>query len=353
MRRKALFFLPSSTGGAERMTITIGKMLPMDDFEVKFIIVGRNTGSIGRFIPSEYTTEFLYISNVWDFFTLKLMRIMRRERPHVVFCSLMVYNSRVALAAHFIGGIKIVIRNNNDFTNMRKDKLLLCKATYPLANVIIAQQEEMMQDIIKHIPKVADKIVVLQNPVDVSTIKAKANAPSPFPPNLKQRECNYVCVARFTHAKGQDVLAKAFAILAKKNKDAHLYFIGKYDENDHYCKQVKQIVIDSGLDDRVHFVGFDDDPYRWMRHCNCLVLPSRREGLPNVLIEAQYLGIPVAATESLPVIRRIVKEGINGYTAPSDNPKALAEAMEKAITLHDVPTTYKSAEPSEFIKLFR
>lgn len=353
MRRKALFFLPSSIGGAERMTITIGKMLPKDEFEVKFIIVGRNSGSIGRFIPSEYATEFLHISNVWDFFTFKIMRIMRRERPHVVFCSLMVYNSRVALAAHLTGGVKIVVRNNNDFTRMRKDKLLLCKATYPFANVIIAQQEEMKQDIINHIPKVADKVVVLQNPVDVSTIKAKANAPSPFPLDIRQNGCNYVCVARFAYAKGQDVLAKAFAILAKRNKDAHLYFVGKYDENDRYYKKVKQLVTDTGLDNRVHFVGFDDDPYRWMRHCNCLVLPSRREGLPNVLIEAQYLGIPVAATVSLPVIRRIVKEGVNGYTVPSNNPQALAEAMEKAIKLHDVPVTYKSAEPSEFVELFR
>ena len=235
------------------------------DFNTDFVLA-IGSGSVidtAKAIAHAAANKDIY---VWDFFTFKIMRIMRRERPHVVFCSLMVYNSRVALAAHLTGGVKIVVRNNNDFTRMRKDKLLLCKATYPFANVIIAQQEEMKQDIINHIPKVADKVVVLQNPVDVSTIKAKANAPSPFPLDIRQNGCNYVCVARFAYAKGQDVLAKAFAILAKRNKDAHLYFVGKYDENDRYYKKVKQLVTDTGLDNRVHFVGFDDDPYRWMRH---------------------------------------------------------------------------------------
>lgn len=353
MKKKVLFFVPATTGGAERMSITIGKILPRDEFDVKFIIVGRDRGTIARFIPSDFDVEYLYMYNIWDFVTFKMIRIMRREHPYAVFCSLMVLNTRVLSAAHLVGGIKTVIRNNIDFSNMRKDKLLLCKFTYQFADIIIAQQEEMKQDIAFHIPKVADRIVVLQNPIDISTIKAKSKTPSPFSDSNETVEYNYVCVARFSYAKGQDVLVKAFVALAKRNNNAHLYFVGMYDKNERYYRSVKQIVEDEGLVNRVHFVGFDDNPYRWMRYCSCLVLPSRREGLPNVLIEAQYLGIPVVATESIPVIKRIVTEGVNGYTVPIDAPEALADAMEKAIGLHDVPTTYKSAEVSQFVQLFR
>ena len=353
MKKKALFFLFSTTGGAERMTITIGKLLPQNEFDVKFVIVGPNRGTIGRFIPSGYEVEYLRIYNIGDFVTFRMIAIMKRERPHVVFCSLMFLSVRMLMAARWVGDIKTVVRNDNYLSILRSDQLFLCKLLYPYSDVIIAQQEEMKSDIASHIPKVAQKIVVLQNPLDLMTIDAKAKSSSPFTENKNEKVYNYVCVARFAYSKGQDVLAQAFVILAEKNPYAHLYFIGMYNEQDPFYVNISKMVNEAGLKKRVHFVGFDDNPYRWMCHCDCLVLPSRIEGLPNVLIEAQYLGIPVVVTASIPVIKRIVSEGVNGYIVPLDNPEAMAEAMDKALELHNVPMTYQSAMPDDFVRLFR
>ena len=73
-KRKVLFFLPSNTGGAERMTITLAKMLPRDEFEVKFVIVHRSLGTIVNFIPPEYEVIHIPVHNIWCAATLRIIK---------------------------------------------------------------------------------------------------------------------------------------------------------------------------------------------------------------------------------------------------------------------------------------
>ena len=90
-----------------------------------------------------------------------------------------------------------------------------------------------------------------------------------------------------------------------------------------------------------------------MFHSDCFVLPSRLEGLPNVLLEAMYLKRPVVASVCIPVIDRMVEEGYNGYKVKPEQPVAMAEAMEKALSLKDFELTFRTAEKEDFINLFK
>ena len=103
----------------------------------------------------------------------------------------------------------------------------------------------------------------------------------------------------------------------------------------------------------MHFVGYDSNPYRWLKYADCYVMPSRFEGLPNSLIDAMYLGRPVVATRCIPVIDRIVKNGYNGIVVESENVNALAEGMKNAPSLKDYDMTYHPATCEDFISLFR
>ena len=106
------------------------------------------------------------------------------------------------------------------------------------------------------------------------------------------------------------------------------------------------------LTDKVHCVGFKDNPYIYVKHADCFVLSSRNEGLPNVLIEALYLGTPSAATTCIPIIERIIENGETGYLAESENPESLAKAMINASALGRIKSTYKSATINDFTNLF-
>lgn len=350
MMKKILFFIPGGTGGAERVSVTISKFLPRDKYNVIFVIVDRKRGSIEKFIPNGVEIQFIKIRNFWDFVTYRILRLIRHERPDFVFVSIFHLSPRVLLAAKLCG-VKAIVRSSN----MLKDglpyyKKLMLKYTYPWAYKVIAQQEEMRDELLNEFSLDPSRVFALQNPLDINTINAKIRVPSPF---LDDNQDKFVWVARIAYQKGQDVLVKAFDIVKRKNPRAHLYLVGAYNEEDRYYQDMQQFIIDSKIRDSVHFVGFDDNPYRWMYNCDCFVLPSRWEGLPNSLIEATYLGKAAVSTRCLPIITRIIKEGKNGYTCEIENPQDLANAMEKALALNVERISYTSATPDEFVDLFK
>ena len=349
-KKKILFFVGAGVGGAERMTVRIGRFLRTDEFEPTIVIVGRNTGNIVNYIPNDIKTIHLKVCNIYDFTTCRIISLLKKEKPYAVFSSSMYLNIRVIAAAHHIGGIKIVVRSENTLFAVSKLTRYLVNKTYKYADHIIAQQDEMKEEIhtLLNIPN--DKISALPNPIDTEYIDTNLNVASPY---KNHEHINYVWVARFDYTKGQDVLLKAFHKVYNANVSSHLYFVGGYNEDSDYFKDIKEYIDQNKLSDNVHFVGFDKNPYRWVKYCDCFVQPSRLEGLPNALIEAMYLQKPVVASLCIPVIGRIVKDGYNGYIVPSEDIQGMSEAMIKAISLKKIEMTYKPASQHDFINLFK
>lgn len=348
-KRKVLFFLPSNTGGAERMTVTIAKMLPLDRFDVKFIIIHRSLGTIVKFIPKEYEIIHIPIYNIYCAATLKMIRIIKKEKPDIVFSSLLYLNVRLIIAAKFCR-VKVIVRNNIDLSRtLSRINPLLVKLTYKLADKVIAQQDEMHDEII-HFTKIPkEKVITLYNPLDIDNINDKIKESSPF---VKNNQINFLWVGRFAYEKGQDLIVKALKIVRNTIPNAHLYLVGSYNLNSSYDMSVKQYVCDNNLSEYIHFVGFDANPYRWIYNCDCYVMPSRLEGLPNSLIEAMYLGKPVVATRCVPIVSRIVKDEYNGILVESENVESISKGMIKALSLNNFSMTYKAASSEDFINLF-
>lgn len=345
--KKILLFIPASTGGAERVTIIIAKMLKQAGFIPKLVIVDHKRGDIENFIPADIEIDFLRCSHI-PFSLPGLLRYIRKEKPYKTFCSLGHLTPFVILASR-LNRVPVIIRNDLSLKDEYLYALLLRKITYPMAQWNISQTDEMRDDYIKILKLNPQKSVVLQNPVDKDQISQKLlGATSPYPEDNKQ--INYLWVGRFHYNKGQDVLAKAFLKVCTEKENAHLYFVGNYNEDDEFFINVKNSIKDIAY--RVHFIGFDSNPYRWMKYADCFVLPSRKEGLPNSLLEAMYLGRPAVAARCLPVIDRIVDEGKNGYVVPVDDDEAMAEAMIKALSLKDCNLSFQSAKDNQYVELF-
>ena len=349
-KKKVLFFLPPTVGGAERMTVTIAKMLSNDEFEVKFVIVGRNTGDIVKFIPTSYETLLLPIRGLWDFCTFRIANLIHKERPHAVFASLMYLNARVIWASKLLG-VKSVVRNNIDLFNALPKNRWYSKFSYRWADYIIAQQEEMREGIIAATHSAPPKVITRHNPIDTDFINEKSKDKSPYDKNDKS--IKFVWTARINRAKGQDILIKAFDIVHRTIPCSKLYLIGKYEKTDGYYQELLQYITAKNLSDSVFMTGFDDNPYKWVVNADCYVMPSRKEGLPNSLIDAMYLRKPVVATTCVPVITRIVKNGYNGILVTPEDVKAMADAMQKALQLRNFEMTYVGARKDDFINLFR
>jgi glycosyltransferase involved in cell wall biosynthesis len=84
------------------------------------------------------------------------------------------------------------------------------------------------------------------------------------------------------------------------------------------------------LDDKVRFLGHRDDVPRLLAAADLLVLPSKYEGLPNIVLEAMRFRKPVVATAA-PGTTELVVDGQTGRLVPVGNPQALAAALRAVL----------------------
>lgn len=340
------------------MTTNIGKAFDTSKYEVVFVVIRGQNGisQIQDFIPVQYRIVYVQRSGVLQIMK-ELYKVIKNEHPDFVFCSMQHYNRKLLLLSNFFPYCKFIIRNaNNLYVHTRLQKILMA-ISYPFADVIITQTEEMSEELIKAFHLKREKVVCLHNPVDVKLINEKLLKAKVIPlgtiPTKKEKIVRYIAVGRYSFEKGFDLLIDAFYLVTEHNPDSELVIVGR---NDGVCEQhyreLQQKAQQYNLSDKIYFQGYTDNPYAYIVTADCFVLSSRSEGLPNVLIEAQYLGIPAAAFTCIPIIGRIVIDGETGYTAKSLDVKELSEAMLKAPRLERIESRYKSATLEDYVSLF-
>lgn len=340
--------MPSSVGGAERVTINYSCLLETNKYKKVFVLIGNDFSNVRRLIPTDSQIYEIRIKNINRWGIIRILKILLIEKPDFVFSSMFWVNVRVLIAAKLLG-IKTIVRNNINLDRLQKWMIILVKLTYRFAYKIIVQQEEMYDEMAMAVPMIQEKVQIVYNPLLKEEIDVKKNNDNPF---TKDNEIKILCVGRISEEKGQDVLIEAFSIVVRQITQANLYFVGKYSADSSFYKRLVSIVNKYGLNNKVHFCGFDSNPYRWMNNCDCLVMPSRLEGLPNVLIEAMYLKKAVVATTCIPIVSRIVKDRYNGFLVESENFKKMASAIIDALKLKDFEMTYTPADKEIINRIF-
>lgn len=123
--------------------------------------------------------------------------------------------------------------------------------------------------------------------------------------------------------KGFDVLLQAWGLVHREIPEMRLRLYGGGD-----ARPWRQLAEAEGTGDSVAFPGAVADLVPAFAQAGFLVLPSRVEGLSNVLLEAQSVGLP-AVVSDIPGNRSVVTDGVNGLVVPVGDVPALAEAMLK------------------------
>lgn len=347
-KRKVLIFTPGGAGGAERMSIFFGRNLPKELFDVKYVIIGR-LRKIYNLIPDDYPVDCVSVRNKYAFSTLRIWWKIIKEKPDVVFTSQEAYNPRVIIASK-LACKKVVVRSSNMIGSYTRARYISIVLTYPWADLLIAQQEQMKKEMIKLLKVNPNKIVTIHNPIDTKNINTLCNSSSPYP--IDER-IKFVNVGRINHAKAQDIAIRAMRIVKKKIPNAHLYFVGGYSKKNEYYIDLINLVKQLQLDDCIHFIGYDENPYKWVKYADCFVFPSRIEGLPNALIEATYLKVPCVASRSLNIIDDIIKDGQNGFVIPVNDTDNFAQAMIDSIKMKNCKMIYIPGNCQDFTNILK
>ena len=142
---------------------------------------------------------------------------------------------------------------------------------------------------------------------------------------LKDTDRVYCFVGRLHRDKGVKELVRAFNRLAP---NARLLIVGNADETAPIDAATR-----SGLEQpRIHLLGFQQDVRPALAIAHVLVLPSYREGFPNVILQAGAMRLPVLATD-VSGCNEFVSHGANGWLVEPRNGDALFKAMQEALVL--------------------
>jgi glycosyltransferase involved in cell wall biosynthesis len=134
------------------------------------------------------------------------------------------------------------------------------------------------------------------------------------------------CVGSFERRKGQSVLFEALKkIIAGPFPDIHLMIVGDGPDEE----MLKRKRIDMNLENNITFFPFTREPVYIYGRMDILALPSLyKEGLPNVLLEAMAMGIPVVASK-MAGVPELVLDGETGYMVEPGQVDQLSEGLIK------------------------
>ena len=157
-----------------------------------------------------------------------------------------------------------------------------------------------------------------------------------FQPNTKEfsREDKtrplILSIGRFRPKKGFPILIQACALLKKAGHQFQCVLVG-YGPLE---QDLKRMIHQFGVSDCVRLTGKvpQDGILNWFQQASIFVLPCQiaedgdRDGIPNVLVEAMSMGLPVVST-AIASIPELIHDGHNGILTPQHDPESLTEAL--------------------------
>lgn len=349
MKYKIVFFLPNlNGGGAERVAVNMIRQLDLELFSISLILV-QKTGEYLDHIPAQVDIINLNM-NKTIFSIYKLHKIIKKLKPDIVYSTL--YRTSIALYLSLLGQKKkhvTILRNPTSPKLVLEEKSLspmmkfLLEKSYHNADCILAQTPEMKDEISQYHHICKEKIKVFLNPIDITNIKENINEiENPFSNN----KINIVAAGRLGKEKGFDILLKSLKYVIEQDEKYFLNIIGKESGEE---KNLYNLVNELNLTENVKFWGFQKNPYKFFYFSDLYVLSSRREGLPNTVLENLYLKKPIVATNCIPFMYDLIDNNINGYIVDVEDVEGLANAI---LNYKKLNTTSKIWKGSDVNKLF-
>lgn len=169
----------------------------------------------------------------------------------------------------------------------------------------------------------ADQTQVIANGIDLAPF---ASADEKI---FAEREPAIMMVARFGAQKDHPTLIRAIAELRKRGCKVPLYLAGGGKER--HRERAMRLAHELGVQDQVVFCGLLRDVPQRLQQLQIAVLSTHHEGMPLALVEGMAAGCAVVGTR-VPGVREIIRDGDNGLLCEHENPRDLADALQRLLS---------------------
>jgi glycosyltransferase involved in cell wall biosynthesis len=284
------------------------------------------------------------LSDLWAW--LALVRLLRRLRPEIsdfstpkagLLGNLAAWTVGVPQRVYTLRGLKL------ESSRGWKRKVLLQseRVAAACAHRVLCNSESLRDEAMRLGIAPAEKLVVLgegsSNGVDTRRFSPGKFSPGKFSPersDVRARlgigadELVIGFVGRLTRDKGVPELMEAFDAVLVKAPSCRLLLVGWFDEaEDALSRSWQRRILNHP---QVKYTGFVADTAPYYRAMDLLILPTHREGFPNVVLEAAASGLPVITTESTGSRDAVLSE-VTGLLIPPRIPEAITDAALELI----------------------
>lgn len=281
---------------------------------------------------------------------LKIRRIIKKEKPNVVYCHSSMAGAIGRIAA--IGlGCKVIYNPHGWSFDM--DVSSEKKMFYRFLEKILAMATDKIITISNHEKEIAlknkicseNKIEVIYNGIDLDKCKAIKSSKTQFGYNKKDFIVG--CAARLSEQKDPLLFADVAGCIAKNDPDARFIWVGDGELEEEFITALKR----NNVFDKTRVTGWVNNACEYISIFDVAVLFSKWEGFGLCLAEYTALGKPVVAT-NVGAVSEIIQDGICGKVLNCRNPELIADkilAYKKCKNLNDIhQRCIKSAEKFDF-----
>lgn len=206
------------------------------------------------------------------------------------------------------------------------------------ADTIVGISKKTSNSIKEVYPEYSKKLITVYNGYNFESILEKSREKIDI-----EIEPQSICtIGRIEENKGSDRVVEVIRLLHQQGKKYHLYFIGAGDMEEELKKKVQAYQ----LEDYIHFLGYQKNPYQYLSHMKVLLSMSKQEGFPGVYVEALSLGISFVSTE-VGGAEELSQEGRFGKIVESN--QEAAQEIENYMT---AASNFDANEASKFIQQF-
>ena len=344
--KKVLIVIPSYSkgGGAEKILSNILNNGDFSEYQIDIVEIDRGYNGLEdlpkniKVIKSYYHEKYpnvirLILEQFGKRFPKALRRYLVKKDDYDVEIMFEVMYPDIPFSKRNIKKIYWVHGSIEDFSNTwREDRF---KWYFKDATSIVSISNKTEKSIGDLYPEIKEKIIRIYNGYDFENILSKATEEI----DIDIFENSICSIGRIEEQKGSDRMLELVKILHERGYKYHMYYIGSGKIEKLLKERAKQY----SLSEYVHFLGYQQNPYKYLKYMKCLVSMSKQEGFPGVYVESLSLNVPFVSTD-VGGAEELSQGGKFGKVIYNDN-----EAIEEIIGYVE-KTQECEKEVSEFLK---
>lgn len=317
MSERYIFFIGTlCNGGAERVVSVLASQMARQGMDVEVLTYYEKPVFYELDAKVTVTAVEKMTGKTNRLYNIFWIRNYFKKNAKAVISFLAPFNI-IAITANFGTGIPLIAADRNDPTKVPFNKVLrkVRDFLYRFASRVVLQTEKNRS---YFSPYIQNKSAVIYNPINLGSFAGTALG--------SEKEKKIVTAGRLMPQKNQKMMIRAFAEISERFPDYQLIIYGEGPAR----TELELLIKELELQKRVFLPGNVSDLHERMKNTELFVMSSDYEGMPNALIEAMCLGLPVISTKVSGAVD-LIRDHENGLLTETGDQKQLEMAMSELI----------------------